>query len=137
KEDVDRHRDGHDGDQPGQSSHRAGKVTLVLAKGDGAGLEVGELDGLARVLALDVEMEQQADVEREEEVDDEHKAEQQAGRVDGGGDHQQQAEDDQLRVVAVGALLEEFDQLQEDQELPDDEDRRGGRVQHQVGDVDE
>ena len=72
-------------------------------------------------------MEQQAAVEREEQVADEQQPEEQAGRVDRGGDHQQQAEDEQLRVVAIGALLVELDELQQHEELPDDQDRRGLR----------
>ena len=42
-----------------------------------------------------------------------------------------------MRVIAVGALLIELDQLQQDEELPDDQDRSGRRVQHQIRDVDE
>ena len=90
---------------------------------------------LGRV-GLDLEVEQQAAVERQEQVAHQQQAEPQLGRADGGGDHEQQRQDDELAGIAVGALLVELDELQDDQELADDQDRRravAGEVHDGVG----
>ena len=84
---------------------------------------LGDADGRFRVIGFNFEMEEQTAEQRQEQVADQHNAEQQAGRVDRCGNHQQQAKDQQLRVVTISALFVQLHELEHDKKLTDHQHR--------------
>jgi hypothetical protein len=135
EEHQDRRHDGGGGDYGGQPAHGAAEEPLVLSQATGADLLLRKRERGPGRIRFDLQVEQQAAVQRQEQVDDEQHAERQAGGVDGRRHHQQQRQHDQLSVVPVGALLPELDQLQQDEELPDHEHRRHARARQLASDV--
>ena len=85
------------------------------------------IDGLAveraGLVHLHLQMEQKTAVERNEEIRDEEQTEQQAGGADRGGNHQQEAENQELAIIPIGALLEKFHQMKQNDEIPDRQNR--------------
>src|SRR3978361_1695252 len=82
-------------------------------------------------------MEQQAAIQRKQQVWEKDAGEEEAGGADGGGGDEQEANDDQLSIVAIGRLFVELDDLKQHEELPDEQDRRARNANHLLGDVSE